>query len=125
MIPARRRGLAATWVAVALVAACGTPSSQPAPGGASAAPSIATPIPGATSSADETPLPAFTTRTGQAGSLLYIENSAGPDVIRLGLDVTLGAAVSQLSLNGRDLITTSSHGLWRLPLSFAVRAWKV
>ena len=30
-----------------------------------------------------------------------------------------------VALNGRDVIVTSKRGLWRLPLSCAVRAWQV
>ena len=38
-----------------------------------------------------------------------------------GRDYSLGL----VALNGRDVIATSKRGLWRLPLSRAVRAWQV
>ena len=38
-----------------------------------------------------------------------------------GRDHSLGL----IALNGRDVIVTSKRGLWRLPLSCAVRAWRV
>ncbi len=99
------RGLVVGCLATALVASCAAPPATPS----SQAP---TPDanPGAASTPTETAHPTFTTRTGQAGTSLFIENRAGPDVVRLGLDRTLGAAVSELSLNGRDLIAKASYG---------------
>ena len=38
-----------------------------------------------------------------------------------GRDYSLGL----VALNGRDAIVASKRGLWRLPLSRAVRAWRV
>ena len=38
-----------------------------------------------------------------------------------GRDYSLGL----VALNGRDVIVASKRGLWRLPLSRAVRAWQV
>lgn len=102
--PARSRGLIAGWLAVALVASCGPPAS----------PSLEAPTTSPSSSMAsapaETALPVFTTRTGRSGATLFIENRAGADVLRLGLDTTLGAAVSELSLNGRDLVAKAGYG---------------
>ena len=42
-------------------------------------------------------------------------------VVARGRDHSLGL----VALNGRGVIVTSKRGLWRLPLSRAVRAWQV
>ncbi len=42
-------------------------------------------------------------------------------VVARGRDYSLGL----VALNGRDVIVSSKRGLWRLPLSRAVRAWQV
>ena len=42
-------------------------------------------------------------------------------LVARGRDYSLGL----VALNGRDVIVTSKRGLWRLPLSHAVRAWQV
>ena len=42
-------------------------------------------------------------------------------LIARGRDYSLGL----VALNGRDVIVASKRGLWRLPLSCAVRAWRV
>ena len=42
-------------------------------------------------------------------------------LIARGREYSLGL----VALNGRDVIVTSRRGLWRLPLSCAVRAWHV
>ena len=42
-------------------------------------------------------------------------------LVARGRDCSLGL----VALNGRDVIVTSKRGLWRLPLSRAVRAWQV
>ena len=42
-------------------------------------------------------------------------------LIARGRDYSLGL----VALNGRDVIVASKCGLWRLPLSGAVRAWQV
>ena len=42
-------------------------------------------------------------------------------LIARGRDYSLGL----VALNGRELIVTSRRGLWRLPLSRAIRAWHV
>ena len=76
-------------------------------------------------------------RTGTASILAVAENSAAahhmPEipvlhahrgdmvVVARGRDYSLGL----VALNGRDVIVTSKRGLWRLPLSHAVRAWQV
>jgi hypothetical protein len=54
--------------------------------------------------------PAFTTRTYQAGWLLILENTVGTDVVRIGMDLTLGGAVSELSLNGADVVAKAAFG---------------
>lgn len=46
------------------------------------------------------------------GDMMLIERSRG---YSLGL----------VALNGRDVIVASRQGLWRLPLSRAIRAWQV
>ena len=42
-------------------------------------------------------------------------------LIARGRDYSLGL----VALNGRDVVVASKGGLWRLPLSLAVRAWRV
>lgn len=42
-------------------------------------------------------------------------------VVRRGRDYSLGL----VALNGREVIVSSKRGLWRLPLSCAIRAWQV
>ena len=42
-------------------------------------------------------------------------------LIARGREYSLGL----VALNGRDVIVASKRGLWRLPLSCAVRAWQV
>ena len=42
-------------------------------------------------------------------------------LVACGRDYSVGL----IALNGRDVIVTSRRGLWRLPLSRAVRAWQV
>jgi hypothetical protein len=76
-------------------------------------------------------------RLGTASILAVAENAAAahhmPEVpvlhahrgdmvlVARGRDYSLGL----VALNGRDVIVTSKRGLWRLPLSHAVRAWQV
>ena len=42
-------------------------------------------------------------------------------LIGRGRDRSLGI----VALNGQDAVITSDHGLWRIPLTRAVRAWRV
>jgi hypothetical protein len=42
-------------------------------------------------------------------------------LIRRSGDYSLGI----VALNGREIVTTSSRGLWRLPIGEAVSAWRV
>ena len=42
-------------------------------------------------------------------------------LVQRGRNYSLGL----VALNGRDVIVTSKRGLWRLPLSCAIRAWQV
>jgi Bacterial Ig domain/Bacterial Ig-like domain (group 2) len=54
--------------------------------------------------------PSFTTKVYQSGTLLYLENDAGSDVVLLGIDTSLGGAVSQFSLNGTDVVAKAGYG---------------
>ena len=54
--------------------------------------------------------PLFTTDAYQSGTFLYLENTLGTDVVRLGMDLSLGGAVSEFSLNGSDVIGKASYG---------------
>ena len=82
-------------------------------------------------------LQAIGEQLGTASILAVAENSAAahhmPEVpllhahrgdmvlVARGRDYSLGL----VALNGREAIVTSKRGLWRLPLSRAVRAWQV
>jgi hypothetical protein len=54
--------------------------------------------------------PAFSTSAFQSGTFLYLENTVGTDIVRLGMDTSLGGAVSELSLNGTDVVAKASYG---------------
>jgi hypothetical protein len=54
--------------------------------------------------------PTFTTRAYQSGTFFYLENDVGTDVLLLGMDTTLGGAVSQFSLNGTDVVAKAAYG---------------
>lgn len=67
-------------------------------------------VSGVSSSTTVTIQPTFTTRAYQTGTFLYLENDVGSDVVLLGMDTSLGGAVSQLSLNGTDVVAKASYG---------------
>jgi Bacterial Ig-like domain (group 2)/Bacterial Ig domain len=54
--------------------------------------------------------PAFSTSAYQSGTFLYLENTVGTDIVRLGMDMSLGGAVSEFSLNGADVVAKASYG---------------
>ena len=62
--------------------------------------------------------PAFTTRGFQDGSLLVLENTAGSDVVRIGVDTSLGGAVALFSLNGKDVVAKAGYGSHLIAVGF-------
>lgn len=54
--------------------------------------------------------PSFSTRAYAQGRFLCVENAVGTDVVRVGMDATLGGAVAEFSLNGSDVVAKSSNG---------------
>jgi hypothetical protein len=54
--------------------------------------------------------PAFSTSAYQSGTLLYLQNTVGADVLRLGMDTSFGGAIGEVSLNGSDVVAKASYG---------------
>jgi Bacterial Ig-like domain (group 2)/Bacterial Ig domain len=67
-------------------------------------------VSGVSTSTAVTIQPTFTTRAYQSGTFLYLENDVGTDVVLLGMDISLGGAVSQFSINGTDVVAKASYG---------------
>jgi hypothetical protein len=65
---------------------------------------------GVTGSTTVTVQPAFSTSAFQSGTFLYLENTVGSEVVRLGMDTALGGGVSEFSLNGSDVVAKASYG---------------
>lgn len=65
---------------------------------------------GVTGSTTMTVQPAFSTSAFQSGSFYFLENTVGSDVVRLGMDTSLGGAVSEFSLNRSDVVAKASYG---------------
>jgi hypothetical protein len=54
--------------------------------------------------------PQFSTSAYQSGNFLYIQNTVGTDIVLLGMDTTLGGAVSVFSLNSSDVVAKADYG---------------
>lgn len=65
---------------------------------------------GVTASTTLTVQLAFSTSAFQSGTILYLENTVGADVLRLGMDTSFGGAIGQVSLNGSDVVAKASYG---------------
>jgi hypothetical protein len=65
---------------------------------------------GVTASTTLTVQPSFSSSAFQSGTFLFLENTVGADVVRLGMDTSFGAAVGVFSLNGSDVVAKASYG---------------
>jgi hypothetical protein len=65
---------------------------------------------GVTASTTLTVQPAFSSSAYQSGTLLYLQNIVGADVMRPGMDTSFGGAMGQFSLNGSDVVAKASYG---------------
>jgi len=54
--------------------------------------------------------PTFSSSAYQSGTVLYLENRVGTDVVRLGMDTSLGGGVTEFSLNGSDVVAKTNYG---------------
>jgi hypothetical protein len=65
---------------------------------------------GVTASTAITVQPAFSSSAFQSGTILYLENTVGANVLRLGMDTSFGGAIGEVSLNGSDVVAKASYG---------------